>query len=67
MTIGAGERITLTPGIFHAFWPATEGCIIGEVSTANDDTNDNIFVDSNIGRFPGIDEDEAPAIRLISE
>lgn len=67
LTIGAGERITLTPGIFHAFWPATEGCIIGEVSTANDDTNDNIFVDSNIGRFPGIDEDEAPAIRLISE
>jgi len=67
LVIAAGERITLTPGIYHAFWPETGGCIIGEVSTANDDANDNFFVDSNIGRFPGIKEDETAAIRLISE
>jgi D-lyxose ketol-isomerase len=63
----AGERITLVPGVYHAFWPTARDCIIGEVSTANDDTNDNLFVDAGIGRFPGIEEDEPPAIRLVSE
>lgn len=67
LLLKAGERITLTPGIYHAFWPKTDGCIIGEVSTANDDANDNVFVDSNIGRFPGIEEDAPVEIRLISE
>ena len=63
----AGERITLTPGIYHAFWPATEDCIIGEVSTANDDANDNVFQDPDIGRFPGIEEDEPSEVTLLSE
>lgn len=63
----AGERITLTPGIYHEFTPASEECIIGEVSTANDDQNDNLFTDPNIGRFPQIEEDEPPVIKLISE
>lgn len=67
LKLPAGERVTLTPGIYHAFWPVSEGTIIGEVSTANDDANDNFFVDSEIGRFPGIEEDEAAAITLISE
>lgn len=67
LILDAGERITLTPGIYHAFWPETEGAIIGEVSTANDDSNDNFFVDPDVGRFPGIEEDEAAQIRLISE
>ncbi len=67
LVLKAGERITLTPGIYHAFWPQSEACIIGEVSTANDDANDNFFVDSAIGRFPGIEEDEPARIRLISE
>lgn len=67
LVLEAGERITLTPGIFHAFWPESEACIIGEVSTANDDANDNIFVDSDIGRFPGIEEDEPAQVRLVSE
>ena len=65
--LSAGERITLTPGIFHAFWPESECCIIGEVSTANDDANDNFFVDPEIGRFPEIEEDEPGEITLISE
>ena len=57
-TIEAGERITLVPGVYHAFWPESAECIIGEVSTANDDANDNFFVDDRIGRFPEIEEDE---------
>ena len=67
LVLGAGERITLTPGIYHAFWPETAGCVIGEVSTANDDANDNFFLDPNVGRFPGIEEDESAELRLISE
>jgi D-lyxose ketol-isomerase len=66
-TIEAGERVTLVPGIYHAFWAEGGGCVIGEVSTANDDANDNFFVDPNIGRFPHIEEDEPAILRLISE
>ncbi|MCC5841206.1 MAG: D-lyxose/D-mannose family sugar isomerase [Opitutales bacterium] len=67
LILQAGERVTLEPGTWHAFWADSEECVIGEVSTANDDANDNFFVDPNIGRFPEIDEDEPARIRLISE
>jgi hypothetical protein len=63
----AGERITLTPGIYHAFWPEGVDCIIGEVSTANDDAHDNFFVNPDTGRFPEIEEDEPAKIRLLSD
>jgi hypothetical protein len=65
--LAAGSRVTLVAGIWHAFRPASAECIIGEVSTANDDLHDNFFLDPNIGRFPGIDEDEAAEVRLIGE
>jgi len=67
ITLQAGERVTLTPGVYHEFWPAGEQCIIGEVSTANDDTNDNHFVNPEVGRFPAIEEDEPALRRLISD
>ena len=63
----AGERVTIVPGVYHAFWPESPEVIIGEVSTANDDAHDNFFVDPNIGRFPEIDEDEPPVARLVWE
>ena len=63
----AGSRVTLTPGVYHAFQPASDECIIGEVSTANDDRHDNFFVRDDIGRYPRIDEDEPPAVRLLSD
>jgi D-lyxose ketol-isomerase len=61
----AGSRITLVPGVYHEFSPVTDECIIGEVSTANDDLNDNIFLNPNVSRFPQIDED-VPAIEKLS-
>ncbi|MFZ4683788.1 MAG: D-lyxose/D-mannose family sugar isomerase [Terrimicrobiaceae bacterium] len=67
VTLEAGSRVTLVPGVYHAFWPLSAECIIGEVSTANDDLHDNFFVNQDIGRYPGIEEDEAAVIRLISE
>jgi len=63
----SGHRITLVPGVWHAFAPASDECIIGEVSTANDDRHDNFFLSPDIGRFPGIEEDAPAAVRLISE
>lgn len=62
-----GERVTIVPGVYHAFWPESQEAVISEVSTANDDANDNFFVDPNIGRFPGIEEDEPPTVRLLWE
>jgi len=65
--LDAGERVTLVPGLYHSFWPLSDECIIGEVSTASDDAHDNFFVDPAIGRFPQIEEDAPAAVRLISE
>lgn len=65
--LNAGERVTIEPGIWHQFYPASDECIIGEVSTANDDHNDNFFSNKNIGRFSAINEDEPAFIALISD
>ena len=62
-----GERITLVPGVYHEFFPHTEECIIGEVSTANDDLHDNYFVNPHVGRFPGVEEDEPALLKLVSD
>lgn len=67
LVLAAGSRVTLPPGVWHSFFPSSEECVIGEVSTANDDTNDNFFLDPAIGRYPGIVEDEAPLVRLLGE
>ena len=63
----SGHRITLVPGLYHAFVPVTEFCVIGEVSTANDDLNDNFFVNPDVGRYAQIEEDEPPIVRLVSD
>jgi D-lyxose ketol-isomerase len=63
----AGSRVTLTPGVYHEFYPVTDECIIGEVSTANDDLHDNFFANPEVGRYPHIEEDEPATVRLISE
>ncbi|NOY78666.1 MAG: D-lyxose/D-mannose family sugar isomerase [Calditrichaeota bacterium] len=63
----AGERITLVPGVYHEFWPESEECIIGEVSSHNDDLHDNFFANPDVGRFPEIEEDEPPFVKLVNE
>jgi len=67
LELSAGSRVTLVSGVYHEFKPLSAECIIGEVSTANDDRHDNFFVNPDVGRFPGIDEDEPARIRLISD
>jgi len=63
-----GQSICLEPGIFHQFY-GQEGygkVLVGEVSTTNDDTIDNVFVNDN-PRFPEIEEDEEPVHFLVSD
>jgi D-lyxose ketol-isomerase len=67
LVLRAGSRVTLVPGVWHAFWASSAECIIGEVSTANDDTNDNFFLNPDIGRFSTLEEDEPAQVKLVSE
>ncbi|HHY83387.1 MAG TPA: D-lyxose/D-mannose family sugar isomerase [Clostridiales bacterium] len=67
LILNAGERVTLTQGVRHAFWADTEYAIVGEVSTANDDMNDNFFTNPQVGRFSEIIEDEPPLVKLVSD
>ncbi|MCF6304894.1 MAG: D-lyxose/D-mannose family sugar isomerase [Rhodobacteraceae bacterium] len=61
-----GQSVTLMPGNWHEFWGEGGDVLIGEVSTVNDDQNDNIF-EAPIGRFADIIEDEPPLYLLVSD
>jgi len=67
LKLRAGERVTIEPGIWHEFYPLSEQCIIGEVSTANDDLNDNFFSNAEVGRYAEIVEDEQKLVKLLSD
>jgi len=63
-----GESISLKQGIYHRFYGETgKGKVfVGEVSAVNDDTSDNRFLEP-VGRFPEIEEDEAPIHLLAAD
>jgi len=67
VTLSAGQRITLIPGVYHEFYASSEEAIIGEVSTANDDAHDNFFVNPEVGRYSVIEEDAPVLQRLLNE
>lgn len=66
VVLGPGESITLPTRLYHKFWGAQERVLVGEVSMVNDDNADNRFYRS-IGRFPEIEEDEAPVYLLTTD
>ncbi len=61
-----GESISIQQGMYHKFWAEGEKVLVGEVSMVNDDTADNRFY-LPAGRFPEIEEDEAPIHYLTNE
>ena len=63
-----GESICVRPRMYHDFTveEGTGSVLLGEVSQCNDDNTDNRF-HPPVGRFPAIDEDEAPYRLLCSE
>ena len=78
MTVPAGTQVKPKPGesstvykyMYHAYdfklEPGAGPVLPGEVSMCNDDENDNRFYEP-IGRFPTIEEDEAPYRLLCTE
>lgn len=73
-TVDAGESITLSPGqslqvpagVFHRFWASERRVLAMEVSSVNDDEEDNTFLDP-FPRYPDIEEDAPARYLLVSE
>jgi len=73
-TLKAGDKVVLQPGesitlptrLYHQFWAEGGRVLVGEVSTVNDDNNDNRFLNAP-GRFPEIEEDEPALYPLCTE
>lgn len=61
-----GESISFVPYIYHEFWSEGGDSLIGEVSTVNDDANDNRFLEP-LPRYPEIEEDEPKEFLLCNE
>ncbi len=66
VTLAPGESITLPQGLYHQFWGEGGTVLVGEVSLVNDDDRDNRF-EQPVGRFPSIEEDEAPLYLLVND
>ena len=66
VTLEPGASITLTTGLYHKFWAEGEPVLCVEVSTVNDDSADNRFLDP-VGRFATIEEDEPPLHLLVGD
>ena len=66
ITLRAGESITLPPRLYHSFHAVNGDALIGEVSSINDDADDNHFY-LPLSRFPEILEDEPPFRLLCTE
>lgn len=66
LSLKPGQSICFEPYTYHTFWAEQEACLVGEVSTVNDDTNDNRFLEP-LGRYPEIEEDEPAAHLLCNE
>lgn len=74
--VAPGEKVVLTPGesicleqrVYHRFYgeKGKGTVLVGEVSMTNDDNTDNRFHEE-MGRFPQVEEDEAPLHLLVSD
>jgi D-lyxose ketol-isomerase len=63
-----GQSVTITRDLWHRFYGEVgKGTVfVGEVSQVNDDLSDNYFLE-RVGRFAGIEEDEAKLFPLWNE
>jgi len=66
LVLQPGDSVTLMPGDWHAFRAQGGDCLLGEVSTVNDDETDNIF-DPPLPRFATITEDAPPWRWLVND
>lgn len=61
-----GQSICIEPYLYHTFWAEEGDCLVGEISTVNDDVNDNRFYEE-LGRFSSIEEDVPSMFVLCNE
>ncbi len=68
ITLKPGESVCLPQRLYHKFWgdEAAGRVLVGEVSCVNDDRVDNYFYEP-VGRFPSIEEDQAPLHLLYND
>ncbi len=66
LKLGRGESVTLSPGVWHAFWAEGADVLIVEISTVNDDVTDNVF-EATVARYAAIEEDAPPLRWLVSD
>jgi hypothetical protein len=66
LRLAPGESVSLPQYCYHQFWAEEGRVLVGEVSLVNDDQSDNRFLEP-VGRFPSIDEDEAPLYLLCND
>ncbi len=66
LSLSPGQSICLPFGMYHRFWAEGQPVMVGEVSQVNDDHVDNRFFEA-LGRFPNIEEDQAPWRLLMSD
>lgn len=68
LVLKPGQSVTLSPGVYHS-WTGVRGTgkvMLFEVSTTNDDTVDNRFLNL-ADRLPRISEDTAPEFLIFSD
>jgi D-lyxose ketol-isomerase len=63
LRLGPGDGVQVPRGIRHRFWAEREPVFAGEVSSVNDDADDNVFL-VPAPRYPVLEED-VPARRLL--
>ncbi len=66
LKLKTGQSISFEPYMYHTFWAEDGHCMVGEVSTVNDDDNDNRFYQP-LGRYPSIEEDVPAKYLLCNE
>lgn len=66
VVLGPGASITLKPFLYHTFHAVEGDALVGEVSSLNDDDDDNLFLDP-LPRYPHIEADEPPLRLLCTE
>jgi len=64
--LGAGQSVRIPRGLQHRFWGEGQTVFGAEVSQANDDLNDNFFLEE-LGRIAQVEEDAEPVVLLWSD
>ena len=66
LVVPPGDSVTLAPRVYYEFSGRGGNVLIGEVSSINDDTKDNRFLEP-LPRFSSIEEDEPILYYLCNE